>query len=317
MSNQGPEETVREWLAKQGYPLEYEAARELRRAGFRTLQGWSYRDEQAGDIKARELDVMAFMDGAVPDDHPDQRARVTLAVECKHATGPWVVLTSRHPPDWTPLATQWMESLLRQAGVSVADLLPLPSATGFSVSMANPKGEGVAREAVTQATNGARAVIERGPYGGSPPELAVPVVVVRGALFTLGYDDAGGEHLDAVPWIRMVWHGSPNLDAPTLVDVVTSEYWVEHVESLRSTSVQVLSRVDSGRADVLAREAAERQPKIVYVGGDRDGQKEAQHQGWTPVHQIKVSGVGGAGGHYLFERTDGREHYYRWQPDPD
>lgn len=48
---------MREWLVKEGYPLEYETARELTRAGYKAWQGRYYVDTE--DKTHRELDVRA------------------------------------------------------------------------------------------------------------------------------------------------------------------------------------------------------------------------------------------------------------------
>ncbi len=249
------EEKVRDWLRIQGYPLEYETARVLRAVGFRTIQGWSYRaEDEAGMVKAREIDVLASLDGSVPGDaeHKSERARFTVAVECKHMTAPWVVLTTEHPPEWTPVMSQWMESLLRDANVSAVEAFPLPPAVGFSVK--TTAGKDVAHESLMQATNAASAAAFRGPYGAPPPEWAMPLLVVRGDLFTLGYDARGREALAEVPWCRLVWHGADAISFPTVVDVDTRAHLRVYARQRRKTAGTVIARNDARRA---AEQAAE------------------------------------------------------------
>ena len=245
------EPKVRDWLRTQGYPLEYETARVLRAVGFRTIQGWSYRDEdETGMVKAREIDVLASLDGSEPRDDADARARFSIAVECKYMTAPWVVLTTAHPPDWTPVMSHWMESLIRDANVSLVEAFPLPPAVGFSVK--TTAGKDAARESLMQATNAASAAVVRGPYGGAPPEWTMPLVVVRGDLFTLGYDNRGREALAEVPWCRLVWHGADAISFPTVVDVVTRSHLRIYARELRKTAGTVIRTIDGHRAAELA-----------------------------------------------------------------
>lgn len=267
MSDQAPEEKVRGWLGLQGYPLEYEAARILRAEGFRAVQGWSYRVEDDGLVKAREIDILASWDGTVSmsmdDRPPDLPARFSVAVECKYMTAPWVVLTTAHPPEWRPLCSQWMEQLLRAAHLSAAEWFELGPEVGFSVKTA-AKGQDVAHEALMQATNAASAAALRSSAqaGRQRPEWALPVVVVRGSLFTLGYDDAGAEALRQVRWCRLVWHGADSVDEPTLVDVVTRDHWETYVRQLGETARGITGRIDEHRANEKAgwlRKMAEQQ----------------------------------------------------------
>jgi hypothetical protein len=271
MNNKPPEEQVHEWLRVQGYPLEYEAARVLRAAGFRTIQGWSYRGEDGGLVKAREIDVLASWDGTVSEDdsRPDQRARFSVAVECKHMTAPRVVLTTAHPPDWTPLTSAWMDQILRPAHLSAAEWFPLGAEVGFSVKTA-AKGQDTAREALMQATNAASVAARRSSAiaGRQRPEWALPVVVVRGPLFTLGYDDSGSEALRQVPWCRLVWHGAESVDEPTLVDVVTKDHWNTYVRQLAVTARGIISRVDEHPSNAHA--------AVAHEGGRGSGRPRCQ-----------------------------------------
>jgi hypothetical protein len=265
--NDSPDAKVRAWLRREGYPLEYEAARILRGAGFRTIQGWSYRGEdERGTAKPREVDVLASWEGGGPDDdEPTRRirSRFFIAVETKYQTAPWVVLTTSHPPEWKPLATQMMWSFMGQLGISPQEAFPLGPEVGFSLKVVKerPKDPDAAFEALMQATNAATAVLDPGPTRGPQAEWALPVVVVRGGLFALGYTDEGVERLYEVPWCRMVWHGAARFDSPTVVDVVTIGFWPTHVRDLKEAAGRIVSRVDAFRRKALADNLAKQTEK--------------------------------------------------------
>ncbi len=248
---QTAEERVRTWLLRQGYPLEYEAARVLRGAGFETIQGWSYRDEdEAGMVRAREIDVLATLTGREPlyPQEEGAKSRFSVAIECKHMTAPWLVLTTAHPPAWEPVVSDWMEILVRQAKLSTAAAFPLAPEVGFSVKTAGDKD--VAHASLMQATNAASAACVQRPPG-SPPQWALPLVVVRGDLFTLGYDRRGRESLTEVPWCRLVWHGADAISFPTVVDVVTRPHLRAYARQLKKTAADVLRAIDAYRVSEL------------------------------------------------------------------
>lgn len=80
------------WLERQGYPLEMRVAQELQKAGFedRVSVGSFYEDPHTG--KYREVDVVAYnVAGAVkPESLTSFNLLVSLVVECKKASKPWV-----------------------------------------------------------------------------------------------------------------------------------------------------------------------------------------------------------------------------------
>jgi hypothetical protein len=79
-------EQVLKWLNETGFPLEMTAASAFRQAGFEVQQSATYVDLQSE--KGREIDVLAS--------DPDLIGFIDLSVvvECKSSTKPWVVLTS-------------------------------------------------------------------------------------------------------------------------------------------------------------------------------------------------------------------------------
>jgi hypothetical protein len=61
----------------------------------------------------------------------------------------------------------------------------------------------------------------------APPTIAVPIIVIDGSLYQLGYRDDGTELLEPVVWQRVVWNGSTVRRGNTAVDIVT----VDHLDS--------------------------------------------------------------------------------------
>jgi hypothetical protein len=79
---------VLKWLEEQGYSLEMRTAQVFRQVGFEVSQFETYIDPESGDI--REIDVTASKSC-----HLDTiDVMITLFIECKHMTHPWVIFTS-------------------------------------------------------------------------------------------------------------------------------------------------------------------------------------------------------------------------------
>ena len=99
MSGPDPEQaraTIEKWLERQGYPLEYETARQFGAAGFRVQQGIYYdpatapsdRPTAESSGKPREIDVLAGLR------NEPEGVTLSLIAECKHVQAGWVVLTT-------------------------------------------------------------------------------------------------------------------------------------------------------------------------------------------------------------------------------
>lgn len=79
---------IQNWLATEGYPLEFRTAHALRSAGLSVTMGL-----MLGQDQPREIDVVADSPFGTPSS--DYTGRVRLLVECKYARKkPWIVLQS-------------------------------------------------------------------------------------------------------------------------------------------------------------------------------------------------------------------------------
>lgn len=224
-------EAVRRWLAEEGYPLEYLAARVFAAEGFEVFQGIHFGDQNGAVAKSREIDVLATWDRLDVNAKRPVRAAVQLALECKNNTKAWVVLKGplqRQGP-WAaaPVAMlsmlKWTEVV---AGAQDRDGTPwffdLPSRVGHAAVQAFRKGNDIdpAHAALTSVVKAARASLGAGPA--AYPVLALPVIVLAGGLYGLQYDDDGEESLAPSSWERMLWRGSGSGE-PVVVDLVQAD----------------------------------------------------------------------------------------------
>jgi len=91
MTDRDLQSRVREWLTKQGFPLELKVARSFQAQKFSVVQSSYYEDFEEG--KARETDVVARL---YSNYEPEGGAYIAelesyVAVECKSSEKPWVV----------------------------------------------------------------------------------------------------------------------------------------------------------------------------------------------------------------------------------
>jgi hypothetical protein len=142
MSRDDLKQKVREWLEKEGYPLELKTAAALRAAGFPgVLPSAYYQDPEGGGL--REIDVYAFVtaDG-------NTAASVSVHVECKSQTNrPWVFFEDA--VNWgskrlvtigracSPRARAVFEGHARGPGLSSMRLLRLTDPAASSVIQAS------------------------------------------------------------------------------------------------------------------------------------------------------------------------------------
>lgn len=239
MTDQELQAKIHNWLKEQGYPLEYATARAARRAGFGVFQSITYLVDGGDTAKAREVDVVARYPSE-EDDH-----FVGLVVECKTGEKPWLVLTV----DAGATARVQSDALIH---ANVKDELRVPACTGWTVPARRGFGlvqalrklneADTAYQALAGVVSAARGVAADRGADEVSPALLVPVVVVSGALYQLGYGEDGTELLEPVEWTRIMWHRADRSPQPTLVDIVRQR----HLDPYLQMMTKALELVDLG-----------------------------------------------------------------------
>lgn len=176
------EARLRDWIGKQGYPLEMRAAEALRDVGASFDHGRVYDDPETK--KSREIDLMGYF---------DEETSVHVIFECKHSDKPWVIFATDkyalNPKDYLPYtpATQTMLTLLRQNQERTEPLLRMamyeaPHRHGFTLVRAFGDNQDQAHHALGTLVAASTALSRRhSEYGHSV--LYVPVVLVDSPLF--------------------------------------------------------------------------------------------------------------------------------------
>jgi hypothetical protein len=237
-------ERLTEWFTKQGYPLEFETARNFRRRNWLASQGVYYTDTASS--QAREIDVVANVE--TPGRHPFVR----IAIECKVLEDPIVVLVADQPEDQR-VDLGWMPSTRGVAAMNAklssvgelphllradrpGDLIGYSVVRGFrhDVDEVTNKRKDVdtAYTAISSLVGAAEAIAQDFVWGHAG--IVWPVLVIDGNLVRATIDLAGEPKLEAVQWHRVLWRGSTRRPDPTLVDIVTRQLLVGWPAEMRN-----------------------------------------------------------------------------------
>lgn len=230
-------DAVRDWLGREGYPLEYETAREMARVGYRPWQGRYYKDPDTGD--PREIDVQA----TEPDSITSPWRPVRVVAECKQNSKPWLVLTevvelpAGYGGNFLLTKDVPKELLVSSKDRDASFVLTPPERHGYMVvqAISGPDTPFAALQAVTKAAQDSIAELS-----GGQSAICIPVIVVGGSLYQLGFEDDGREILEPVLWQRVVWHGTRPVhrerSQAVQVDVVTRAHLPAYLRSLRAAT---------------------------------------------------------------------------------
>jgi hypothetical protein len=234
---------VTEWLAKQGFPLEFKTAEVFARNGFETDQGAYITDPVEGTL--REIDVIA----STSHHSEGRRYRFSILAECKWSRDkPWVIFTSRRARPTLAasvaylLGSSFAEAILwflaGDQQIIQAHRNAMPLRVGFGGRQAftekndkeqfYPAIQGVvaaatafAREHDTSPTSALDLIREF--------RVVIPTIVLDGLLFEAFLE---GEELKVEPLVETTvsWRGFGVRQQPAFVNVVTVDALPEYAE---------------------------------------------------------------------------------------
>jgi hypothetical protein len=230
------EQKVGDWLAREGYPLEFLAANIFKAAGFAVRQGYHVRDESAHTV--REVDVLASATAEVGD----SLLRIYHVLECKYSRDkPWVVFTSDQPIAPSACVAQTFGTMAGQAllwalaghqEIQGLSYFATPGEPGFGGRQALSDNRDIFYDALQAVVSKATAVMRQydNPYGGIQDALeiaaiAFPLIVVDGRLFSAAFNERTKEmDLAEVEVMRLHWRGAASWRMHATIDIVTSTY---------------------------------------------------------------------------------------------
>ncbi len=253
------DDKVKEWVEREGYPLEFSTAHKFKNKKFSVEQGSFVKDKSG---KAREIDVLATMN--IP--YGKSFLRIKQVVECKWSKDkPWVLFKDEARFAPSALVAQLISSVAGQAltwttaGNEDLRKLDMFMGTGFCFSgrQAFSKGNDLFYQAVQGVvSNCINVVREYDEYNFKPDVsmlavIAMPIIVISGDLFEATYDSQGDElKLNRITHARLRWTGNEERHLNTVVDIVTSEYLDEFLDT-RRLELEILAKCLGGALQQL------------------------------------------------------------------
>lgn len=285
------QESVLEWLQKQGYPLEMAVANAFRETGYKVSQAEYYVDPESG--KAREIDVVAEID--VPIKRHVRGIRVTLVIECKMAPKPWVFFSSQ-PAEVRPLskfdalANGTGQKLLSNRTEIVAlpegGLLNGPATVAHAVTVAFRTSVDEPDQAYRASVTVARAAKYRAskpaPFSYSMLQqreewaiLTLPMIVLGGALYSASLASNGKLVVEKVQRARLALKNPDLGHAVTFIDVIGQEVLASNALAFLE-EVKAIAAFCEEHSEILTERAlgARRRVQEIARGGSLEGSEE-------------------------------------------
>jgi hypothetical protein len=224
---------VKQWIEKEGYPLEFSTAYKFKNRNFSVEQSYFSADKNG---KTREVDVLASKSVSIGR----SILRINHVVECKWSKDkPWVLFKDEKRFATSALAAQLISSSAGQAitwaaaGNKQFKNLAMFKEDGFSFSgrQAFTSTKDLFYQAVQGVVSNCLNITRSydvdvfNPSGRMLAVIALPMIVVDGSLFEATYDSEGNElKLESIDHARLCWRGNEGRQLNTIIDVVTSDH---------------------------------------------------------------------------------------------
>jgi hypothetical protein len=247
---------IKEWLDKQGYPLEMMVARELFKNGFHSLQSSFYKDPHSE--KDREIDVV----GQLGFTYKEYTVNIQLIVECKNNKDkPWITFSSHsHSINKKDFITNRPCSRIGQkylAYISEKELLTnsvsfrKPDIFSYNVSQAFEKETDRTFSATMTLVNAIKYRKEK-VNSGFPHycEIYYPVIVLGGKLFDCSLDDNNEINVTEVSEKILLLKNNMVGTKNVLIEITTFESFKRRIKAFKEEMVELITKKSNSFFDL-------------------------------------------------------------------
>lgn len=275
------ESQVRDWLLRQGYPLEMEVARQFQVAGAHVIQSEYYTDTQTGE--SREVDVVAWWQ----DNFDSITIRLNLTIECKSSKDkPWVLFGSHDGRLAGParvsqraaseLAGLALRILGRQREIQDLPIFQLPEVPAYSLTQAMTTGKDICYGAISSVAAAVAAQAREpdhhiGMLGNHNfINILIPVVVTDAKLFiaTLAEDSSVDiKHIDSG---LLLWRNPIVGKQHTIIHIQTNESLPAFIAMAKASALVFLGLCRGPFRDELTKVVLERENLKLLSRGARE-----------------------------------------------
>ncbi len=239
------EQRVSEWLASEGYRLEYLTHAAFKKVGIHATMSYYV---ETPDGKPREIDVAAFLESS------NQTSKIILRVlcECKYSMDkPWVLmlsdLSSHLFADWISIPQskplQDLSSTVSAYEKELEGCWHFAKGQRFAHNILQAfreKKRDTAYDSLQKISNASWDCAETPERRGSRAYvLAIPCLVVEAPLFVSWYDTVESKfQVKKVLYGRLSWDGCRG---GTVVDVIHISAVIEYAKAIKTTFSKMIS----------------------------------------------------------------------------
>lgn len=197
------EEKIKEWINKNGYPLELKVAKSFSKSGFSVAQSISFVDSTTK--KVRETDIIAHITKQIND----VWVNLTFVIECKLSIDkPWVSFhnddTSNFAENTSPILTTnnghiLLNKIREKSDFKSRLLFPDNNKMGYSIVRALGNGKDMAYSAVQSVLSATEYFIDKSNQSSKKfINIYFPVIVIEGKLYKAEIDLKGNIQVNKI-----------------------------------------------------------------------------------------------------------------------
>lgn len=238
------ESRIKEWINKEGIPLEYFTSSLYNNEKFRVTQS----DFVIEKGNPREIDVSASITYKLDE---DSHLRIYNIVECKWSKNkPWIVFTSKNTrmsesariaqSFGSEVGNSLLWLLAGEKNLYEIDLFKEDSGNGFSGRQSFSKDNDLFYSSIQSLIT--KTLIKLSEYDNNLSKnpfdfiaIGFPTIVIDGLLYETDFDSTQNKiELKKVNHSRVQWKGSSQTKFHSVIDIVTKDYLSEYVKSLKN-----------------------------------------------------------------------------------
>ncbi|MEP7318171.1 MAG: hypothetical protein ABI921_05510 [Panacibacter sp.] len=220
---------LKDWLEKQGYPLEMRVAKELTNFGFESYQSHYYTDPETE--KQREIDVI----GNCRSSNGTNIVNFQLIIECKNNQDkPWIAFSgfkseissssyiSQRPA--CRIGVRYLEHISKIQYLETDELFKQPSSLAYNVTQAFESNSDKVYSALMSVVNAIKYRRERvnsETTFSNLCEIYFPIIVIGGKLFDCFLNENNENCVIEVEQKHLLWR-SKVLNTPNIVIEITT-----------------------------------------------------------------------------------------------
>jgi hypothetical protein len=231
------EKQIKNWILKNGYPLEMRVANLFQKKGFKVTQSIFYKDSDTQ--KLRELDVIAYLS------HPfkDKVLNFSFMIECKKSTDkPWLIFKNenlinykldRYKPFTTKNASHLLNKFEGKIDSSLELLFPEIRKSGYNTVVAFKEIKDSAYSSYMNLLKACKYLTEKIDESiQNQCNFYVPIIVVEGELYDVYLDSEDELKFKQVSHSSMMNTKVFSEGNSSIVNIVSSYNLSDYIDNL-------------------------------------------------------------------------------------